>query len=262
MTAHPIYHTFPPSRIATFDVYSVGLTRHHISALLEFDVTDSRKKLRELKRAGRKVSFSGWIIHAISKAVELHPEAAAYLCSRKKLVTFGDIKVSMIVEKEVDGKKVPIPMIIEKANEKSTEEITREIEEAKDKVLSAHDIVLNEKPKFYDRLYYRLPGVLRRTFWRILLRNPEFAYRKMGNVVVTSPGMAGTIKGWFVHRTVHPLSFGIGSVLKKPVVVGNEVKVREILNMTVLVDHDVIDGAPMVRFLNDLTRFIESGSGL
>ncbi len=262
MTGHPLYQSIPSSRIATFDVYSVGLTRHHISALLEFDVTDSRMKLRELKRAGRKVSFSGWIIHAISKAVELHPEAAAYLGSRKKLVIFSDINVSMIVEKEVDGKKVPIPMIIEKANEKGIEEITREIEEAKEKVLSAHDIVLNEKPKFYERLYYRLPGALRRAFWRILLRNPEFAYKKMGNVVVTSPGMMGTIKGWFVHRTVHPLSFGIGSVLKKPVVVGDEVKVREILNMTVLIDHDVIDGAPMVRFLNDLTRFIENGSGL
>ena len=215
-----------------------------------------------MRRSGRKVSFNGWIIRAISKAIELHPEAAAYLCSRKKLVTFRNINVSIIVEKEVDGKKVPIPLIIEKANEKSTEEITREIEVAKDKALTKNDIVLNDKPKFYERLYYRLPGTFRRTFWRILLQNPEIAYKKMGNVVVTSPGMMGTIKGWFIHKTVHPLSFGIGSVLKKPVVIGDEVKVREILNMTVLIDHDVIDGAPMVRFLNDLTRFIESGSEL
>ena len=262
MTGHPVYQSILPSRIATFDVFSVGLTRHHISALLEFDVTDSRIKLREMRRSGRKVSFNGWIIRAISKAIELHPEAAAYLCSRKKLVTFRNINVSIIVEKEVDGKKVPIPLIIEKANEKSTEEITREIEVAKDKALTKNDIVLNDKPKFYERLYYRLPGTFRRTFWRILLQNPEIAYKKMGNVVVTSPGMMGTIKGWFIHKTVHPLSFGIGSVLKKPVVIGDEVKVREILNMTVLIDHDVIDGAPMVRFLNDLTRFIESGSEL
>ncbi|HNX44883.1 MAG TPA: 2-oxo acid dehydrogenase subunit E2, partial [Bacteroidales bacterium] len=141
-------------------------------------------------------------------------------------------------------------------------EITREIEVAKDKALTKNDIVLNEKPKFYERLYYRLPGAFRRRIWRILLRYPKIAYKKMGNVVVTSPGMMGTIKGWFIHKTVHPLSFGIGSVLKKPVVIGDEVKVREILNMTILIDHDVIDGAPMVRFLNDLTRFIESGSEL
>jgi len=41
--------------------------------------------------------------------------------------------------------------------------------------------------------------------------------------------------------------------------VNNEILIREILNMTILVDHDVIDGAPMVRLLNDLTRLIESG---
>ena len=29
--------------------------------------------------------------------------------------------------------------------------------------------------------------------------------------------------------------------------------------MTILVDHDVIDRAPMVRFLDDLTNYIETG---
>ena len=29
--------------------------------------------------------------------------------------------------------------------------------------------------------------------------------------------------------------------------------------MTILVDHDVIDGAQMVRFLKDLTKQVESG---
>lgn len=78
----------------------------------------------------------------------------------------------------------------------------------------------------------------------------------MGNAVITSVGMMGKINGWFIHKSVHPISFGIGSILRKPVVVGNEIKIREILNMIILVDHDVIDGAPMVRFLNELTRFI------
>ena len=40
---------------------------------------------------------------------------------------------------------------------------------------------------------------------------------------------------------------------KKPVVIDNEIVIREKLNMTVVVDHNVIDGGPMVWFLNDLT---------
>ena len=81
----------------------------------------------------------------------------------------------------------------------------------------------------------------------------------MGNVAVTSIGMIGKINGWFIHKSVHPISFGVGSILKKPVVIDNEIKIREILNMTILIDHDVIDGAPMVRFLNDLTHYLETG---
>ena len=81
----------------------------------------------------------------------------------------------------------------------------------------------------------------------------------MGNVSITSPGMMGKVNGWFIHRSIHPISFGIGSILKKPTVVDSEIKIREILNMTILIDHDVIDGAPMVRFLKELTKQIETG---
>ena len=57
---------------------------------------------------------------------------------------------------------------------------------------------------------------------------------------------------------MHPVSFGVGSVIMKPAFSGNEIKPREILNMTILVDHDVLDGAPMVRFLGDLTDYLEN----
>lgn len=52
------YKKIPQSRIATFDTVSIGLLKHHISAMLEFDVTDSRKRLKELRRSGINVSFN------------------------------------------------------------------------------------------------------------------------------------------------------------------------------------------------------------
>jgi len=262
MTGKYTYHSIPTSRIATFDVYAVGLQRHHVSALLEFDVTTSRKKLRELKRRGRKVTFSAWLIKVISRAVQQHPEAAAYLYSKKKLITFDDINISILIEKEIDGKRVPIPLVIERTNEKSIEEIALEIEKAGRQIISDKDIVLNKPSKMYENLYYHLPGFLRRMIWRWMLRRPRMVHRKMGNVVITSLGMIGKINGWFIHQTVHPLSVGTGSIIKKPRVSDDRIEAREILNMTVLMDHDVLDGAPMVRFINDLTRYIENGSEL
>ncbi len=256
------YQPVPQSRIATFDVYSVGLLRHHISALLEFDVTVSRAKLRELKSRGVKASFNAWVIKAISSALERHPEAAGYLSGKRKLVTFGDVNVSVAVEKEIGGKRVPIPLVISKANEKSITEIAQELEDARGQALTGSDIVINRKPALHERLYYHLPGFLRRAFWRYLQRRPGLAFKTMGNVMVTSLTAAGRINGWFIHRSVHPLSFGVGSIIKKAVVIDDEVRVREILNMTILLDHDVIDGAPMLRFIKDLTKSIENGEGV
>lgn len=253
------FEPIPPSRIATFDTSSLSNLRHHVSALLEFDVTESRKQLKELRRNGVNASFNGWLIKTISSVLYRNREATAFLVNRKKLIIFNDINVSVIIEKKSGETRVPVPVIIERAQEKSSSEITGEIESAKSLEMEDGAIVLNERARFYERLYYILPGFLRRGIWRIMLARPGFLFRKMGNVVITSVGMMGRINGWFIHKTIHPVSFGVGSVLRKPVVIGNEICIREILNMTILVDHDVIDGAPMVRFLNDLTRAIESG---
>lgn len=257
-----IFRSIPQSRIATFDIFSVGLLKHHVSALLEFDVTESRVRLRELRKRGVHISFNAWIVKVISSILQTHPEASAYIYNKKKLILFNDINISILVEKKIGDNKVPVPLVIEKANCKTALEIADEIENAKVKELSKTDVVINKPSSFSEQLYYNLPGFLRRAVWKFMLSKPKIAYRKMGNAVVTSVGMMGKINGWFIQKSVHPISFGIGSVLKKAVVCGDEIKIREILNMTILVDHDVIDGAPMVRFLNDLTKSIESGDFL
>lgn len=227
--------------------------------MLEFDVTESRQKLRDLRRKGTSISFNAWLIKVIGSVLQKHPEAASYLYNKRKLIIFHDINVSLLVEKKVSNTKVPMPVVIEKVNEKTALEITEEIEQAKSQKLQTNDIVLKKQSKNYERLYFQLPGFLRRLFWKLLLKRPKIAYKTMGNVAITSVGMMGKINGWFIHKSVHPISFGVGSILKKPVVIENEVKIREILNMTILVDHDVIDGAPMVRFLDDLTNYFETG---
>ena len=70
------------------------------------------------------------------------------------------------------------------------------------------------------------------------------------------------INGWFIPISVHPICFGVGSIIKKPAVIDDKIVIREILNASVLIDHDVIDGAPMTRFINELKKNIENGSGL
>ena len=95
------YRRIPRSRIATFDTFSVGLEKHHIIALLEFDVTESKRKLQELRRNGIYISFNAWIIKVISSVLQKHPEASAFIFNKKKLIIFNDINISILIEKKI-----------------------------------------------------------------------------------------------------------------------------------------------------------------
>jgi pyruvate/2-oxoglutarate dehydrogenase complex dihydrolipoamide acyltransferase (E2) component len=44
--------------------------------------------------------------------------------------------------------------------------------------------------------------------------------------------------------------------------VDGRVEPRELLSLTIIFDHDIIDGAPAARFTRKLVELIESGYGL
>ncbi|MEE4176442.1 MAG: 2-oxo acid dehydrogenase subunit E2 [Bacteroides sp.] len=250
---------FPRSRIATLDVSAMGLKKHHVVVMIEMDVTDSRIKLREHRKRRERISFFGWLTKAISVSIKDHRPVAAYLKGKRRLIVFNDINVSVAVEKEIAGNRVPIPLVIEKASEKTIEAITAEISQAKEQVLTDQDIVLQNKSNKWEQVYYVLPGFIRRWFWHYLTSHPQFAFNKMGNVAITSVGGLGGANAWFKPISVHPVCFGIGDVVKKAVVIDDGIEIREMLNMTVLLDHDVVDGMEMAKFIKRLKNNIEQG---
>ncbi len=253
---------FPKSRIATIDVCEIGKQKHHIAGMIEIDVSESREKIKKYKRVAGRISFTAWLIKTISLTLKEYENAAAYLKGNRKIVVFNDINISIVVEKKINGQKVPMPVIIEKANERTIESITKQISDAQDSVLTTQDIVLQRKSDWMERFYYILPGFVRRSVWRFLLKHPQMAFNRMGNVAITSVSMMGNVSGWFIPVSVHPVCFGISSIMKKPVVVDDKIEIREMLNMTILLDHDVFDGAPMARFISDLSKNIKNGTGL
>ncbi|MGM0626449.1 MAG: 2-oxo acid dehydrogenase subunit E2 [Bacteroidota bacterium] len=250
--------TFPDSRIASIDIGEIGKQKHHVSALLEFDVTNARKKIKERNRENeQKISFTAWLISTIAQTIKKHETVGAFRLGKSKLMIFDDVNISLAVEKTVGKEKVPIPLVIEKAQEVSIASITSQINDAKNKGITEKDMVLQKKAGKAERIYRFLPGFIRRWFWKYLLKHPKLAYKKMGNVAFTSLGMVGKINAWFLPISVHPVCFGASSIVKKPRVLDDEILIREILNMSVLIDHDVIDGAPMARFVNELSISIE-----
>ena len=81
-------------------------------------------------------------------------------------------------------------------------------------------------------------------------RDPTIRVSMGGTVDVTSVGMFGEgHSGWGISPTLHSLGLVVGSIAWKPAVVEGRIEPREILNLTVMFDHDIVDGAPATRFV-------------
>jgi pyruvate/2-oxoglutarate dehydrogenase complex dihydrolipoamide acyltransferase (E2) component len=257
---------YPSSRQLTFDVGRIGLAKHHVRALLEVDVTEARQLIRQSRRGGRKLSFTPWLIKAIADCVALHPPIAGLNDpKRNQVIAFEDVDISIVVEKEVGGTKVPLPYIIRKADKKTLCEIQDEIEAARSQtVKSEGDYVLGEEQNALGmKLFVRLPQWLRLLLMRLLVLNhPQRVKDMMGTVMITTAGMVGHTRGWIMPFSMHPLALAFGSLNEQAAVYRGEIQKREILHLTILIDHDVIDGVPAARFVDDLVKKLQAGVGL
>ena len=112
-----------------------------------------------------------------------------------------------------------------------------------------------------------LPWPLSRMFMALLRwnrrRDPLMFVSMGGTVAITSVGLfGGGHSGWGLTPTPQPLGLVLGGIAWKPAVVDGRVEPREILHLTVVFDHDVVDGSPAARFTRRLVEFVEAGCGL
>jgi pyruvate/2-oxoglutarate dehydrogenase complex dihydrolipoamide acyltransferase (E2) component len=54
----------------------------------------------------------------------------------------------------------------------------------------------------------------------------------------------------------------VGGIARKPGVRDDNIEIREYLSLSLVFDHDVVDGAPIARFISRLTELVEGGFGL
>ena len=85
----------------------------------------------------------------------------------------------------------------------------------------------------------------------------------VGTVAVTAVGMFAAGGGFAISQpTLMSLQAVVGGVTPRPRVVQGEVEVREVLDLTVTIDHNVVDGAPAARFGAELRQLIENATAL
>lgn len=251
--------TYPRSRRATFDVGIIGRRKHHIVGLLEVDVTEAKRMLDEAIRSGRKVSFTSWVLKVIADTVAANKNVHAINRRGRSQVAFTDVDIAVPIERKVDGVRVPLVTVIRKGNEKNIEEIAAEIRKAFGKpIRGSKEYVLENSGGRLNALFFRMPQFLRLLVWKFMLSSPFIRKETMGTVMVSNISISGNFPGWIVPRSMHNLAFGIGAVVPKPWVRGGNIEVRDIMNLTVMFDHDVVDGSPAARFVDKLVKNFES----
>jgi pyruvate/2-oxoglutarate dehydrogenase complex dihydrolipoamide acyltransferase (E2) component len=236
---------------------------HSIYGLLEVDVTLVRRFIEEHKaRTGETLSFTGYLTYCLGRAVAEDTSIQSYLIGRKKLVMFDDVSVGLMVEGKSGDKRALMGHVVQAANRKSFLDIHEEIRAVQNAPVPTH----RGMPDWYRRvmaLPWPLSSLSKGVINVIMGRDPTILVAMGGTVGVTSVGLfGGGHSGWGLTPITQSLGLVVGSVSWKPAVIDGRVEPREILNLTVMFNHDIVDGAPAARFTRRLVELIEIGYGL
>ncbi|MGY1620230.1 2-oxo acid dehydrogenase subunit E2 [Geodermatophilus sp. SYSU D00691] len=252
----------PAGRRETPNLIDMIWWRHWVYGLVEVDVTTPRTLIREYEsRTDEQLSFTGYLALCIGRAVSEDRTVHAMRKGRRRLAVPDDVDVLVMIERQVDGVRVPTGHVVRRTDRRPYLEISREIREVQARPASD----AKGMPPLLHRLML-LPGPVARLFAALLRysarRAPERLASMGGTVGLSAVGMFGRHSGWALAPNGHTLDLLVGGLVRKPVVVGDRVEPRDVLNLTIAFDHDVVDGAPAARFVERLLAHIESGAGL
>lgn len=251
---------FTLERKQIVDFLRIAKAKHTAYVILEIDITGVRKKIREARRKHKRpASLTGYMLYCFAQTVAENKEIQAY---RKgdQLVVFDDVDVSTMVERTLKGIQVPVSYILRKANEKSVFEISEEINAAKckesDELIDSPEML--KKKKFIDLV--KRVGFLRRWFLKRMFKDPFLKKKFNGTVGFSSMGMFSyNLGGWIVPITPQVLTVMVGGIRELAGYEGNQVVKKELIDITISMDHDVLDGAQTARFIDRLRKSISKG---
>jgi pyruvate/2-oxoglutarate dehydrogenase complex dihydrolipoamide acyltransferase (E2) component len=231
---------------------AVTARKSTIHSLAETDITLPRRMLREhFERTGEKLSFTAYIVYCLAQVIKEHPHLNTFR-KGNRLITLDGVTISVLVEREFSGEKVPEPLAIEEAQNLTLREIN-------DRIRSAKERTGNTLGGFTGMTWIRfIPGFLLKAFVRMGERNIKLA-KRYGKVAVTAVGMFSREPVWFIPHGSGTVLITVGSIEKRMVHTGDGHEEREYLCVTGSFDHDIVDGAPAARFMNQFLETIKSG---
>jgi pyruvate dehydrogenase E2 component (dihydrolipoamide acetyltransferase) len=201
----------------------------HIYLSLEVDmskVIDIREKLIPLvqDKYDVKLSYNHILIKAVATALRLNPLVNSSFIE-EKIILKQNINIGLAVALE-DGLIVPV---IKDADKKGLGIIAKETAE----------LILKAKNK--------------------KLLPDEY---QGGTFTITNLGMFDIENFCAIINQPETAILAVGKIMKKPVVVDDEITIRPMMNLTLSCDHRAIDGAVGAKFLQNLKEILEEPMNL
>lgn len=202
----------------------------HMSIFEEVEVSELIKIRQKYKvkyaERGVKLTYLSFVVKATVLALKEHRQLNSQLdLDNDRMIFHNRYNIALAVDTEV-GLVVPV---IRNADQLSIFEIAQRIDEISEKA-----------------------------------RNRQLTIEDMrgGTFTITNFGSIGGIFGTPVINYPQAAILGVGRILKTPIVKNDEVVVGNVLPLSLSVDHRIVDGAEITRFVNKVAEYLADPIGL
>jgi pyruvate/2-oxoglutarate dehydrogenase complex dihydrolipoamide acyltransferase (E2) component len=223
--------------------------------LVDVDVTEA---IGLMATHQRRLSFTAFVLASVARAAAEYPQVHGYRDWRGRLVAHRHVDVTTIVEVVTDEGPFPMPHVIRDADIREVIDITAELRRVQTAPAGG------ESRRWLDRaapVGARIPGLFPAMY--AVMRRSRRLRQQTGTVAVTAVGMFAGGGGFAIAPlTLMSLQIVIGGLSTRPRVVGGQIVARDVLDLTVTIDHNVVDGAPAARFGARLRELIENATVL
>ncbi len=241
----------PRSRRLVIGALKVGRGQFPIHGVIDVDVTLARQRMRAVEPP---LSMTAFAAASIGRAAARHPEVHGYLDWRGRLVLHRHVDIATLFEVTTPAGTFPLAHLIVDAHTRSVAEISAEIRAVQE------DPGASPSGRLLGRGLPRVaavPGVVGLGY-RLANRSVRLRART-GTVALTSVGMFGGGAGFGIAApTIPSLGLVIGGIASRPRVVDGQITVREVMDLTITVDHRIVDGAAAARFAADLRHLLDT----
>jgi pyruvate dehydrogenase E2 component (dihydrolipoamide acetyltransferase) len=184
------------------------------------DVDPTLKLIAGLREKGVKVTFTALVLAAVSHGLERHPELAAVVDYEGWTIDLPEqVNVGVAVASD-RGLIVPVvPNVIGCTLEE---------------LLDRFDQVVGEARS----------GSKRRELYAA------------GHFTITNIGIEGVEGGFPILQVPQIAILGVGAIRRLPVVVNEEIRVGSRSELTLAIDHRILDGVSAARFLKSVAKWL------